>query len=349
MNYVTPEKKMSVLKSLAVIGLFGVVLLIAWLSVQIVNVFPSAVSSLASLADSVYTYQPKNNSSVEISPVNGPVISGEETIITWKKPLKTGTYAFSYECKEGLSVEIKSTENAFTGAECEKSYVLGGVDNAQLVINSEKKLEQDFVYTISYFKTNSPSSTAQTTQTFTVKNPIFSDTEETKPEVTVNEIVVTPKEDEVVAEVTEPDAPAKPKPVTPTKPEVFTYTYLPVSNANGFTDLEVSYIGIGQTNLGTFTNSGLLSFGKAGAVQFAVKNIGTKTSEEFTIEALLPGGVTYTSGAQLALKPNERAAFTIEFPAVQSTELQTFKASASTKSDSNKQNDNISWSTIVIR
>lgn len=347
MNNVTPEKKMSVLKSLAVIGLFGVVLLIAWLSVQIVNVFPSAVSSLASLADSVYTYQPKTDSNVEISPVNGPVVSGEEVIVTWKKPLKTGTYAFSYECKDGLSVEIKSTENTFTGAECEKSYDLGGVDNAQLVINSEKKLEQDFVYTISYFKTNSPSSTAQTSQTFIVKNPIFSDTEETKPEVTVNEVVVTPKEDEVVAEVTEPTTSTKP--VSPTKPEVFTYTYLPVSNTNGFIDLEVSYIGIGQTNLGKFTNTGLLSFGKAGAVQFAVKNIGTKTSEEFTIEALLPGGVNYTSGAQLALKPNERATFTIEFPAVQNTELQIFKASVNTKSDSNKQNDNISWSTIVIR
>ena len=51
MSKASPEKKQSVLKTLAIIGFIGIIIFIAWASVQLVNVLPSAFSSLASLAE----------------------------------------------------------------------------------------------------------------------------------------------------------------------------------------------------------------------------------------------------------------------------------------------------------
>lgn len=343
MNNVTPEKKTNVLKSLALIGLFAVVVLLAWLSVQIVKVMPSALTSLASLADSVYSYEPKSDKEIELQPINSPVISGDETTIAWNRTSKTGTYTLSYECRDGLSLDIKSDNNEFTGAECDKSYDLGSVDSTQVIVNSEKKGEVDLVYTVSYFKTNSPKSTIQTTKSVVIENTrLTTDAETITEEVEEPE---TPTKPEVAVET--PTTPAL-KPGTPTT-QVYTYNYFPVSDPKGFTDLEVTYIGIGEQVSGTFINTGLLRFEKAGAIQFAVRNIGTKTSDAWTFESTLPGDISYQSGEQVALKPNERAVLTFQFPAVSNTELQSFSIKTDTTSDKVSSNNSFTWSTIVIK
>jgi hypothetical protein len=56
MNTDTQSQKERVIKSLAILGLLGLIIIIAWGSVQAVKYFPTAVQSLASLADSVYNY-----------------------------------------------------------------------------------------------------------------------------------------------------------------------------------------------------------------------------------------------------------------------------------------------------
>ena len=154
MNNVTPERKESVLKSLALIGLFGIVIFIAWVSVQIVSIFPTALQSLASIAETVYTYNPNTLKDITITPTTEPIISGTKHTLRWEQPYKNGMYSFTYKCRDGISVEIATSESNFTEAECEKKYNLGTVNNADIVINSEKQAEVDFDYTLSYFKTN---------------------------------------------------------------------------------------------------------------------------------------------------------------------------------------------------
>lgn len=346
MNNVTPERKQNVLKSLALAGLLAIIIFIAWVSVQIVSVFPNAVSSLASLADSVYSYDPRDEKDITLTTPVNDAKSGETITIAWDRPLQTGTYAFTFTCQEGVAVEIKTSENTFGNAECNKSYDLGGVDAADIVIVSEKNYQVDFNYTLAYLKTNSTESTAKTSQSFVVTNDRLAPAED---EVTVNDETITPTtpEPEVAGEAT-----PTPTPVTSGTPvTTYEYTYaIPVSNPNGYTDLSVSYKGIGRiNNSGIFINTGVVRKDEAGAIQFVVHNLGTKTSEEWSFEAVLPGGVTFNSKDQDPLKPNERATLTFNFPAINETSVQKFSFEIEVDKDTNSKNDEVTWSTVVLK
>ena len=345
MNNVTPEKKQNMLKSLALAGLLAIIIFIAWVSVQIVSVFPSAVTSLASLADSVYNYDPRGEKDITLTTPVNDAKSGDTITIAWDRPEETGTYAFTFTCSEGVAVEIKTSVSTFQNAECNKSYDLGGVDAADIVVVSEKNYQVDFNYTLAYLKTNATESSSKTTQSFVVTNDRLAP----ETEVTVNEEPITPAEPEpeVAGETTTPTTPVTPgTPVT-----TYEYTYaIPVSNPNGYTDLSVSYKGIGRVAAnGTFLNTGVIREGEAGAIQFVVHNLGTKTSEEWSFEAVLPGGVTFDSQSQDPLKPNERATLTFNFPAINETTVQKFSFEIEVDKDTNSKNDEVEWSTVVLK
>ena len=342
MNNVTPQRKESVLKSLALLGLLGVILFIAWVSIQIVAVFPTAMTSLASLADSVYNYDPKADSKIELQPVAETAETGSEINLAWDKTHKTGTYAFTFLCEEGVAVEVRAEVNKFENAECGKSYTLGNVDKATVIVASEKKGQAAFSYTISYFKNNVYTPSAQSSQSILITNSRF-----TEPGPNVNVVTTTPEVTPETEQETTPVVPTTPKPTAP----VYEYTYaIPTSDPKGFTDLKVTYLGIGAQNAaGSFTNSGILKEGTPGVLQFSVQNLGTKTSDTWTFKTKLPGNVSYTSGTQAALKPNERSVLTVTFPAVTDTSLQTFTVDVTTKEDNNSKNDSFTWSTIVVK
>ena len=345
MNNVTPERKQNVLKSLALAGLLAIIIFIAWVSVQIVSVFPNAVSSLASLADSVYSYDPRDPKDITLTTPVNDAKSGETITIAWERPLKTGSYSFTFTCQDGVAIEIKTSENTFGNAECNKSYNLGGVDAADIIIVSDKNYQVDFNYTLAYLKTNATESTSEVTQSLVVTNDNLAPVED---EVTVNDETITPVTEE-------PEVVVDPAPTTPTTPgtpvTTYEYTYaIPVSNPNGYTDLSVSYKGIGKTtSSGTFINTGVVRKGEAGAIQFVVHNLGTKTSEKWSFEAVLPGGIKFSSQTQDALKPNERATLTFNFPAIFETTVQKFSFEIEVDKDTNSKNDEVTWSTIVLK
>jgi hypothetical protein len=340
MNNVTPEKKEGVIKTLAILGLFTIIILIAWLAVQIVKVFPSAVTSLASIADTVYNYDPKDteSSQINIETHSAPVTSGTETEIKWS-PLNTGTYTFSYECNEGVSVNLLTTVSQFTNADCAKTYDLGNVSSVSLVINSEKQVETNLHYSISYFKKNALNPSMVVKENLQIINP---------------KLATSTPEQETPEPETKPEVPTV-STSTPTKPIVGTPTYqyqysytLPVSNPNGYTDLAITYLGVGRTdNSGRFINTGILSRNIEGAIQFSVKNIGTKTSGDWTFKTKLPDDTDFTSTKQLALKPNERAVITIAFGAITERGTETFSAEVITNNDVNRLNNSFSWSATV--
>ena len=127
--------------------------------------------------------------------------------------------------------------------------------------------------------------------------------------------------DEEEADDEEVETPTTPtKPTTPTTPQQptgvrYTTTYkVPVSDPNGHTDLAVKFLGVGTIDDGKFIKQDELDVDEIGAVQFEVKNIGTKTSTAWEFEMELPSGSDYSSkNKQVALKPNERSVLTILF------------------------------------
>lgn len=343
MTNTTPERKERVIKSLALLGLFGLIICIAWLSVQIITLLPSAVSSLASIADSVYNYDPRAARSIKLTESPENFTTGVPSTVRWDKPLATGTYSFSYRCGKDIFIEIKSAEAEFAGLECNKNYNLGNVDSVSVVIHKDKTAAVNLEYTISHFKTNSTeASVTRTASAGIIQGEDVAIGPSTSVEVTVNDKPVTPKPNTSnQTNTSKPNTAANP--VT-----IYSYTYsLPVSDPKGKTDLSVGYLGIGQVVSGKFTATGIVKEDQKGALQFTVTNIGTKTSSDWTYEALLPGGVTHSSAKQAPLKPNEIATITIIFPAVSDTKEAKFEFEVKSTGETTTSNNALKWTTKV--
>jgi hypothetical protein len=311
MNDVSQNKKDSILKSLAIAGFISIIILIAWLSVQLVNIIPGAFSSLASLAEGVGQRQQSALEEGEQSKLtvtsNATLINvGEQVEVSWEQSSKPGTYTFYYDCTEGVAVNLIETEGV-RRINCDTNYNIGSVNSLTLSIESEKERYANVDYTVSFLGTNDMTPRSSGEASLTVINTDIRN-------ILAVEEVTEEKTEETVEESVTPAEPVNPNPITstPTYEQEFTYS-LPVSDPNGRTDLSVRFLNTGKIIGNSFT-AGVIYQSDSGAIQFEVKNLGTKTSGEWSYTVSLPNGGTYDSSEQPALKPNERAVVTIGFP-----------------------------------
>ena len=148
MNQVPEEKKDSVTKTLAILGFVAVIILIVWLAVKVVALIPSAFSSLASIADSVYNNQ--GNKELTVSTKNSVVNAGESFTVSWTKMRGDGTYGFEYACTEGVSVDIRKKTGAVETIDCATFIDLDEDTELDVLINSEKTRFIDVEYSVIY-------------------------------------------------------------------------------------------------------------------------------------------------------------------------------------------------------
>jgi len=350
---VSAEKKASILKTLAIFGFIGLLGVIAWLSVQLVQLFPAAMSSLASLAEGVNEYQETVlDTEPDVLPLtvtaNTSLINTNESItINWSEVRANGSYVFNYDCVDGVSLTHQS-EVGERVIECATNYNVGDTNTLTVDITSEKNRYADVPYTVAFLRTNDTSPRAAGDSVVTVVNTAVSSQFAQAP----NDEIVTPTEPSISVETndpasepettaesgtnsTEPTAPT-PDSTPDTYPQEFIFT-VPVSDPNGFVDLSTSFSGMGEIINGAFV-AGPVSVQNAGAVQFSVRNIGTKTSDDWTYAISLPTGSVFTSTDQTPLKPNERAVITIGFPAG-ATSPHTFVVSVDEPTDRRSNND----------
>ncbi len=318
-NQTPPTSKGRVIKSLAIAGFIGIIIIIAWLAMQLVHVVPGAFASLASLAEGVRQYQgavpstaePGTDDATETSDTialtadTRSIEAGEVVTVRWSTTDTPGSYTFNYQCADGVAVDLEGVAG-LTSISCNTNYNIGNVDSLTLRVDSEKERFAEVVYEIAFLRTNDTEPRARGSQTIAVVNESVSEF----PNLVSTDPVVT---EPVVAEpaVTSPTTPSTPSVNQPYQQE-FVYA-IPTSNPNGTTDLAVRFMNVGRIVNNNFSVSALTR-NIAGAVQFEVKNTGTKTSRTWTYEARLPG-TEYTSTEQVALKPNERAIITLGFPA----------------------------------
>ena len=119
--------------------------------------------------------------------------------------------------------------------------------------------------------------------------------------------------------------PATPPAATKRSPGTPTTTVRPisgnqVSNPNGFIDLapHIIEVGLVDKSTGAFvatTTPNRSLFTHRVAVRFAVENLGTKTSDQWTFNAVLPTFPShiFSSPAQQALGPGDRIEYTLSF------------------------------------
>ena len=342
MNTVTEKQKDTIIKTLAVIGFIAAIVLTVVLAVGIVRLIPSAFSSMASIAESVYHYSPNEQLSVAVS--NSVVNSGDSLHVSWTMMQQPGTYEFSYACTSGVVVDVHTAVGTTHTIGCESALAVGNTTALDLTVRSMQTQFVDVPFTV----------------TFTPENP------HVKPIVAHNKVTIvnaavtptngaatstTPANNGVTTVATTSVTTTSPATTTPSKPATRTiqqpiYT-MPVSDPNGTVDLQVTYVGIGVIENQHFIPTGQLVAGQPGAYQFAVKNIGTKTAATWSYLGHLPGGLTYNGGQQVPLKPNETAFITLGFPGLSHSGQATFGAEVALPDDVNLSNNGFSHTAIV--
>jgi len=340
-NNVSPQKKGSILNTLAVAGFIAIVLLLAWLSIQLVQLFPNALTSLASLAEGVDQASETMGEDDAMEPIiitsNTSLMKTGETLdIEWFAANARGSYVFAFDCIDGVAVnQIEAgVERQLT---CDTNYNVGDVTALTIAIESEKNRYTDVTYNVGFLATNDTEPQAMGTDVVTIINEevngfaVATDSGE----LAVEEVTSQPTTPETPVAVT----PVTPTPQTPVFEQEFVYE-IPTSDPNGITDLSTAFIAVGEIRNNRFV-PGAVETDQGGAIQFSVKNFGTKTSSNWTFEITLPNGGTYNSPVQTPLKPNERAVLTIGFAAGSDTS-HTFEVSVDESTDRNSRNDSFS-------
>lgn len=342
MNDVNQPRPRAILKILAIIGFFGILTVTAWTAILAVQYAPTAFTSLASLANRM---QAGTVSQTLITTASEQTIpTSGSTKISWDSASVPGSYVFRYQCVDGVAVSVVSTEGT-RGIACDSEYNLGDTQEITVQVESEKNPYQDIAYTIGFMRQNSTSIIATANGTVLVVNETLlaqnepEETEPNEPEIESPEVPseVTPDTEIVVA-------PPTTNTVTPTPTPEFIYA-IPTSNPNGTIDLTVRFLNVGTITGNRFVVAPLVR-NQTGALQFEVRNLGTKTSNAWTYTITGPN-LTYTSPTQVALKPNEQAIISVSIPVTQERN-HAFTVKINTNVDRNSNNNSFTQP-ITIR
>lgn len=327
---------LALIKLLAIIGFFAILLGIILLAYYGVRHFPSFFGQLASIAERVNTYRP--GESFTLSLPKTVVNSGEVFTLSWSNRKDADGYTFSYECVSGIVVSVKSEGEAYRDVSCTDTLALPSEVNGLFVkIDADRSRMSDVLFTVEAMVDEERS--AVDTGTVTVVNATVGENEPPK--------TPTPKPDTgSLPPKTQTPPPSRPTGSSQVGGSIV--SILPQSYPDGFTDLSIRYMGVGELEDGVFVPKGTWHEDGRAAFRFEVKNIGTKTSDTWTYALTLPNGSVYESDAQSGLKPNERAQFTIGFSLSDDNKSAvTIKGDVDTKNDTNEKNDSFNWSVRV--
>lgn len=135
---------------------------------------------------------------------------------------------------------------------------------------------------------------------------------------------------------------------TPTQYRTVATYVVPTSDPNGYTDLEVIFVAVGRmTGDERFVSGAALETDEVGAIQFRVRNIGTKTSTDWRFETLLTSGDTMKSSVQSPLKPGEMTTLTVVFDTGSKDGNRSFGVAVYGGNDINATNNGFRSSTHV--
>lgn len=347
MNGDNNQRKDSAIKTLAIIGFTATIVLGVWLAVQVVQLAPSAFTSLASLSESVYGKPSTDGITVVTSK---SVVNNTETFaLRWSKVDRPGEYRFTYECTDGIEVLVKNKDDAMTPAACGQPFTLTGDGETELQVKSDKLRFIDVSYTVTFTDEGAREIAVADSDKFTVVNAtipqggVVAGAEDNKDE---NDKGVTPDDKE--EDTATPSTPTKTTPTTVPSTPQYEFTYkLPVSNPNGFVDLKATYIGVGELNSANmFIPRATIDNDTRSAIKFSVTNIGTKTSDDWTYEVKMPNDSTYESSAQEGLKPNETATIILGFD-TNDTGTKSISGEVTADDDRSNANNDFNWSVTV--
>lgn len=286
------------IKVLTITGFLVTVAVIAWGTKEAIVRIPGAFSSLASIAESINTYKPIHE--LTLTTEKAVVNSGESFELLWNDVHQTGEFKFTYTCASGVRVNVRTADGSLMEMNCSDTLTLPAtVHGLYLSIDSSELRFTDILLKVSFSNTDK-SETFENTTKVTVVNAIV-----TLPEITP----IVEEKEEVAPTLTEtPIVIDVPVVSVPTEP--ITETVLPVQ---GRSDLAMIILGSGVLENGTFEYTSSYKENLNNALRFDVKNVGTKTSDTWYFNVVLPSGKVYTSPMQAPLNPHDHIEFTLGF------------------------------------
>jgi len=358
--------KTATIKLLAIVGFFAVAGLIVWALVQGVRTFPHAFSSLATIAESVTTYQAERE--LEISLDKNIVNSGETFKIFWTEMRGNGAYHFGYSCVDSAQVSVRTGDGSFQSMSCTEDLELSKEATGLFIMaTSRSQRFSTLTFTIRFDSENGDdhitesrvtivNATVPTAQVPSQEETVQEEIENTNTEIPVAQpttetepIVTEQLPPEPVATVPPPIVDEPARPVVPTQPASAIVSILPQTSVSAFTDLKMSFSAVGTMSGNTFTPSAAFTMGSRAGLRFTVTNIGTKRSDIWSFVIDLPEG-RYESGSQTPLEPGEQALYTVGFDFPESDiKSFTLKGTVDEKKDMNTKNNSFSWSVKIAK
>jgi len=347
------------LRILAVLSFLVVLSVGMWGSVQVAKAVPNAFSSLAAAIVSLSSiFVPANTSEqITLSTPALTVSSGEDLTVSWEHTNKTaeGSYTFRYDCANGVHFTSLSGATSDSTVFCNVPFhFLNNNNSITLTPVSGNNRFVDVTIFIDFTPNGISAATVTGSMVLTIVNENISASPGT-----IAPTTPTP---------TTPATVPQPKPtVTPTKGTETITTYPstpvtvtpPVSDPNGRVDLTAYVIETGTVNTttGVFTASSTPKRNPEGAriaVRFAIENIGTKTSPQFTFNAVLPTYPShiFSSPGQQILNPGDRIEYTLAFDSFVDSDEGVFTVNVDPTgsiNEPNKDNNIIHYTVKVVR
>ncbi len=271
---------------LAVAGFIILIVIIVWGAYHLLRLTGSGVSNLFSRFS--------NGSSINVTLPKDSVQSGATFPVSWKyTPTESGSYAFLYQCKTGLRLEMKDAAGKAQTIPCGTAYTVGTTTALSLMATSAGTSSLEVPVSVVFIPAaTSTTARPQGTGTFRVAAK-SADT------------VTTPA-------VTSPTKPATAGTSAAARP----------AQPVGKPDLAVRVLAIGVINpvSGAFENRYPTGPNDIAAVKFDIANNGGSSSGNyyFTVSLPIAGGYVYSSPIQSSLTPGSRVESILRFKPVQS-------------------------------
>lgn len=323
-------------KTFAIVGFIAIVVLAAWMSIQVIRVTPGALSAAVVSITSIF----RGSDELDLTLSTRVVNAGTEYPVTVSFDGADDRLAFSYECTDDVTFSTK-TEEGVTPIACEEAYPFVGT-TLTVVASSTAAHFADVMITVESV-TEDPVDSVSDSALLTIV------TEGTEVGTSTKPVSSTDRP-------AEPTTGTAPTPVTPGTPTTVTREVeAPRSDPNGTPDLKVTIVGTGVVNKKdgkeVFVAMDELPNNKRAAVKFIVENIGTKTSEEWKFAATLPiegdEDYEYNSKDQAKLRPGDKIEFTLSFnEVVEDEDRATVKIELDVDGKDAKDSNNIATKSI---
>lgn len=254
------------------------------------------------------------NEGIEISIENSMLQSGEQFSITWEHfgGILDGTYTFSYECGGDISFESNAFDGTATKIFCETPFNFFNTTNELVVTPLLENADIEDVRVSVSFTPYGELSPSVEKDTLVV---VYAGE--------LGEVAINSEDSGTLFDADEAPQLSESIGIEGERTEqlfpIDTNT-TPLSNPNGQVDLAVTVLetGVLDIDTNTFTKTDSIKTTQRGGIRFEVINLGTKTSDEWTFNAVLPTSPSHTffSDTQQTLEPGDRIEFTLGFDSV---------------------------------